>query len=45
MAGIPIEYELVELLRRKIEGESGRIYVYHKGEMKEFGDVLREKKD
>jgi len=45
MAGIPIEYELVELLRRKIEGESGKIYVYRRGEMKEFGDILREKKD
>jgi len=45
MAGIPVEYELVELLRRKIEGETGKIYVYRRGEMKEFGDVLREKKD
>jgi len=43
LADIPIEYDVVEYLRRKIEGESGKIYVYRRGELKEFGDTLRDK--
>ena len=41
---IPVDYTVVEYLRRKIEGESGKIYVYKKGKLKEFGETLKEDK-
>jgi len=41
---IPVDYVTVEYIRRKIEGESGKIYVYKKGELKEFGEALKEEK-
>ncbi len=34
------DYIIVEKLRRKIVGESGKIYVYRKGEMKDLGEAL-----
>ncbi len=38
----PIDYILVEKLRRKLVGEKGKIYVYKKGELKELGESLKE---
>jgi len=42
LVDIPIEYDVVEYLRRKVEGESGKIYVYRRGELKEFSETLRD---
>ncbi len=39
----PIDYVLVEKLRRKLTGESGKIYVYKKGELKDLSESLHEK--
>ncbi len=36
----PIDYVVVERLRRKLTGETGKIYVYRKGELKDLGDAL-----
>lgn len=44
LVGIPVDYVTVEYIRRKIEGESGKIYVYKKGELKEFGEALKDEK-
>ena len=38
----PIDYVIVERLRRKLVGEKGRIYVYKKGELKDLRDSLLE---
>lgn len=38
----PIDYILVERLRRKLTGEKGRIYVYKKGELKDLSESLKE---
>lgn len=36
----PIDYVVVERLRRKLTGETGRIYVYRRGELKNLGEAL-----
>ncbi|HIE37383.1 TPA: hypothetical protein EYP83_04360 [Candidatus Geothermarchaeota archaeon] len=38
----PIDYILVEKLRRKLTGETGKIYVYKKGELKDLGESLKD---
>jgi len=38
----PIDYVLVEKLRRKLTGEKGKIYVYKKGELKDLSESLKE---
>lgn len=38
----PIDYILVEKLRRKLTGEKGKIYVYKKGELKDLSESLKE---
>jgi len=36
------DYVMVERLRRRISGETGKIYVYKKGELKDLSSSLRE---
>lgn len=38
----PIDYILVEKLKRKLTGETGKIYVYKKGELKDLGESLKD---
>ncbi len=38
----PIDYILVERLRRKLTGEKGKIFVYKKGELKDLSESLKE---
>jgi len=42
LINVPVDYVTVEYMRRKIIGESGKIYVFKGGELKELGEKFRE---
>jgi len=42
LINVPVDYVTVEYMRRKIIGESGKIYVFKRGELKELGEKFRE---
>ena len=42
LANIPVDKLSVEILEKKLSGYKGKIYVEKKGELKEFGETLKE---
>jgi len=45
LASIPVDKLSVEILEKKLSGYKGKIYVEKKGELKEFGEALKEDED
>jgi|Deesub1362A_J573_1020465.scaffolds.fasta_scaffold00012_222 DNA-binding TFAR19-related protein (PDSD5 family) len=45
LASVPVDKLSVEILEKKLSGYKGKIYVEKKGELKEFGEALKEDED